>query len=110
MRSRHAYGEACDGNSVRVNKVAFRYRHAVTDKASPDRLFFVELLDAWGEVGPGCVPEKGYTVFGVEIGCRPILADNCGVIDWRERGARSQYGHTYHLSYCYYSDPERAYE
>lgn len=109
-KSRHAYGEACDGNSVQVNDVRFRYRHAVTYKGSPDRLFFVALLDAWGQSGPGCVPEKGYKLFGVEIGCRPILADNCGVIDWRERGAKSQYGRTYHLSYCRYGDAERAYE
>lgn len=108
--SRHAYAEACDGNSVRVNSVTFRYRRAVTHKDSPDRKFFVQLLDAWGEIGPGCIPQKGYAVSGVELSCRPILVDNCGVIDWRERGAKSQYGHTYHLSYCYYSDPERAYE
>lgn len=108
--SRHAYGEACDGKSVRVNSVTFSYRRAVTDAASPDRRFFVSFLDGWGVAGPGCVPEKGYVAFGYEIGCRPVLTDNCGVIDWRERGAKSQYGHTYHLSYCYYTDPARAYE
>lgn len=109
-KSRHAYSEACDGNYIQVNDNRFRYRRAVTDKLSTDRLFFVKFLDAWGTPGPGCVPERGYKVFGIEIGCRPILADNCGVIDWRERGARGQYGRTYHLSYCHYGDAQRAYE
>lgn len=108
--SRHAFAEACDGNSVRINDVTFSYRRAVRDETSADRTFFVAFLDGWGDVGPGCVPEKGYTILGNEIGCRPIMADNCGVIDWRERGADSQYGSTYHLSFCQYSDFERAYE
>jgi len=108
--SRHAYAEACDGSMVRVNGIKFSYRKAVRQAGSPDRKFFVSLLDAWGEVGPGCVPEKGYHVFGVEIGCRPVMADNCGVIDWRERGAKSQYGSTYHLSFCLYTNTQRAYE
>lgn len=108
--SRHAYGEACDGNAVTVNGVKFSYRRAVTDAGSKDRKFFVTFLDGWGDVGPGCLPDKDYEVMGVQVGCRPILADNCGVIDWRERGPKSQYGFTYHLSYCFYSDPERAYE
>ncbi len=108
--SRHGYGEACDGNQVRVNDVTFRYRRAVTDKGSADRRFFQSLLDAWGEVGPGCVPSRGYIMMGMNVGCKPVLLDNCGVIDWRERGSNSQYGHTYHLSFCYYTDPQRAYE
>ena len=109
-RSRHAYGEACDGSAVTVNKVKFSYRRAVTTKNSRDRRFFVTFLDGWGEIGPGCVPEKGYVVFGYEVGCRPVVADNCGVIDWRERGRMSQYGRTYHLSFCLYTDTARAYE
>lgn len=108
--SRHAFGEACDGNFIRVNDVTFSYRRAVRDETSPDRAFFVAFLDGWGDVGPGCVPEKGYTILGNEIGCRPVMADNCGVIDWRERGMDSQYARTYHLSFCQYSDFERAYE
>ncbi len=108
--SRHAYAEACDGSKIEVNGVKFSYRRAVRDATGADRKFFVTFLDAWGEVGPGCVPEKGYHVFGVEIGCRPVMADNCGVIDWRERGAKSQYGNTYHLSFCLYTDTQRAYE
>ncbi|MBX2806560.1 MAG: hypothetical protein KTR19_11360 [Hyphomicrobiales bacterium] len=108
--SRHAFAEACDGNRVRVNDVTFSYRRAVRDETSVDRAFFVTFLDGWADVGPGCIPEKGYTILGNEIGCRPIMADNCGVIDWRERGANSQYGSTYHLSFCQYSDFERAYE
>lgn len=109
-KSRHAYGEACDGNAVTINGTKFSYRRAVTDAGSRDRKFFVTFLDGWGDVGPGCVPDKDYEVMGMQVGCRPVLADNCGVIDWRERGRRSQYAHTYHLSYCFYSDPERAYE
>ncbi|MGI9522242.1 MAG: hypothetical protein ACR2PG_11390 [Hyphomicrobiaceae bacterium] len=109
-RSRHAYGEACDGSFITVNNIRFEYRRAVLDKNSSDRRFFVAFLDAWADIGPGCVPEKGYQVLGVAVHCRPIVADNCGVIDWRERGIRSQYGRTYHLSYCYYTDPKRAYE
>ncbi len=108
--SRHAYGEACDGSFVRVNAITFRYRKAVTDKESQDRRFFVAFLDGWGDLGPGCIPEKGYKVLGLNVGCRPILVDNCGVIDWRERGPRSQYGSTYHLSFCNYANPARAYE
>lgn len=108
-KSRHAFAEACDGNSVWINDVHFPYREAVK-QPGPIRRFYVTLLDAWGETGPGCIPEKGYTVMGIQLDCRPIPFDNCGVIDWRERGANSQYGHSYHLSYCYYTDPERAYE
>jgi hypothetical protein len=108
--SRHAFAEACDGNFVRVNDVTFSYRRAVRDDASADRAFFVTFLDGWGDVGPGCIPEKGYTILGNEIGCRPVMADNCGVIDWRERGMNSQYANTYHLSFCQYSDFDRAYE
>lgn len=108
--SRHAFAEACDGNSVRVNDVTFSYRRAVRDETSEDRAFFVTFLDGWADVGPGCIPEKGYTILGNDIGCRPVMADNCGVIDWRERGANSQYASTYHLSFCQYSDFERAYE
>lgn len=108
--SRHAYAEACDGNAVQVNDVTFNYRRAVRDEASQDRAFFITFLDGWGEIGPGCVPEKGYKLWGQDIGCRPILADNCGVIDWRERGTNSQYSSTYHLSFCQYSNFERAYE
>ncbi len=108
--SRHAYGEACDGSAVWVNGRQFDYRAAVRNAGSIDRKFFVSFLDAWGEIGPGCVPQKGYTVFGVEVGCRPIMSDNCGVIDWRERGPKSQYASTYHLSFCLYTNVERAYE
>jgi hypothetical protein len=108
--SRHAFAEACDGNFVQINEVRFDYRRAVRDEASADRAFFVAFLDGWGDVGPGCIPEKGYTILGNDIGCRPVMADNCGVIDWRERGADSQYASTYHLSFCQYSDFERAYE
>lgn len=108
--SRHAYAEACDGNAVVVNDIAFSYRRAARDEESVDHKFFTVFLDGWGEVGPGCIPEKGYTIFGNDIGCRPVWADNCGVIDWRERGPGSQYGMTYHLSFCQYSDLERAYE
>ena len=109
-KSRHAYGEACDGSAVTVNGTKFSYRRAVVDPDSVDRRFFVSFLDSWGEIGPGCVPERGFVFMGVRTDCRPVLADNCGVIDWRERGAKSQYGSTYHLSYCYYTDTERAYE
>ncbi len=108
--SRHAFGEACDGNAVRINDVTFSYRRAVTDENSVDRRFFVAFLDGWGELGPGCIPEKGYTIFGSRVDCRPVMVDNCGVIDWRERGANSQYGATYHLSFCQYSNFERGYE
>lgn len=108
--SRHAYAEACDGSWIWVNGVKFSYRRAVRDAASIDRRFFVTFLDSWGEVGPGCVPEKGFQMFGLTTDCRPVVADNCGVIDWRERGANSQYGSTYHLSFCYYTDTNRAYE
>jgi hypothetical protein len=108
--SRHAFAEACDGNYVQVNDVRFDYRRAVRDEASADRAFFVAFLDGWADVGPGCIPEKGYTILGSDFGCRPVMADNCGVIDWRERGANSQYASTYHLSFCQYSDFERAYE
>ena len=108
--SRHAYGEACDGNKITVNDQTFSYVQAVYDAESPDRRFFVAFLDAWGTVGPGCLPDKNYVVMGVNVGCRPVKADNCGVIDWRERGKDSQYGSTYHLSYCLYSNSNRAYE
>jgi len=108
--SRHAYAEACDGDKISVNGHTFHYTRAVHNPSSPDRRFFVAFLDAWGTVGPGCIPAKGYAVAGFKVGCRPVMMDNCGVIDWRERGSRSQYASTYHLSYCLYSDPNRAYE
>ncbi len=108
--SRHAYAEACDGSVVRVNGRTFSYRRAVHKPESPDRRFFVAFLDAWSTTGPGCVPQRGYQIAGVKIDCRPVMIDNCGVIDWRERGRRSQYASTYHLSFCRYIDPARAYE
>lgn len=108
--SRHAYGEACDGSYVKVNGVTFSYRRAVTNPGSKDRTFFVSFLDGWGTPGPGCIPDKNYRVLGMKVGCRPVVSDNCGVIDWRERGAAGPYGHTYHLSYCNYGNLERAYE
>ena len=109
--SRHAYGEACDGKSVTVNGTTFQYRRAVTDEASPDRRFFTVMLDGWGDVGPGCIPEKGYVVMGFEFGCRPVLVDNCGVIDWRERGAQKPVRPApITCRICLYTDPERAYE
>lgn len=107
--SRHAYGEACDGDKVTVNGITFDYRRAVRDAESPDRAFFVAFLDNWGVTGPGCDPRKPITLMGWKLNCTPIV-DNCGVIDWRERGARSQYGKSYHLSYCYLTDFKRAYE
>lgn len=107
--SRHAYAEACDGDKVTVNGVTFDYQRAVRDAASPDRAFFVAFLDNWGMTGPGCDPRQPTTIMGWEINCTPIV-DNCGVIDWRERGVKSQYGQSYHLSYCYLTDLERAYE
>lgn len=109
-KSRHAYGEACDGSKVRVNSVTFNYRTAVRKKRSVDRKFFIAFLDGWGDIGPGCRPKKGGKIFGYNVGCELIPVDNCGVIDWRERGRFSQYGSTYHLSYCFYTDPVRAYE
>jgi len=109
-KSRHSYAEACDGNKISVNGKTFDYQRAVNEPKSSDRRFFVAFLDAWGTIGPGCMPDKNYTVLGVNVGCRPIVADNCGVIDWRERGKNTQYGKTYHLSYCIYTDPARAYE
>jgi len=108
--SRHAYAEACDGSAVRVNNRTFSYRRAVNNPASPDRRFFVAFLNAWGTTGPGCIPQPGYKIAGIKIGCRPVFMDNCGVIDWRERGRRSQYGSTYHLSFCRYISVTRAYE
>jgi hypothetical protein len=60
--SRHAFAEACDGTFVQVNDVRFDYRRAVRDEASADRAFFVAFLDGWGDVGPGCIPEKGYKI------------------------------------------------
>ena len=109
-KSRHAYGEACDGSFVTVNSVKFAYRRAVRKKRSKDRKFFLAFLDGWGDIGPGCRPKKGASILGYNVGCELIPVDNCGVIDWRERGRLSQYGSTYHLSYCYYTDPLRAYE
>lgn len=109
-KSRHAYGEACDGSFVQVNSVRFSYRRAVRKSRSQDRKFFIAFLDGWGDIGPGCRPKKGASILGYNVGCELIPVDNCGVIDWRERGRLSQYGSTYHLSYCYYTDPERAYE
>ncbi|MEM8974883.1 MAG: hypothetical protein AAGD43_22720 [Pseudomonadota bacterium] len=109
-KSRHAFGEACDGNFVRINSVTFEYRTAVRKRRSQERKFFIAFLDGWGDIGPGCRPKKGAKIFGYDVGCELIPVDNCGVIDWRERGRLSQYGSTYHLSYCYYTDPLRAYE
>jgi len=108
-RSRHAYYEACDGNRVSVNGAVFDYRRAVRQPDSPDRAFFVAFLDNWGVLAPGCDPRTPSTFMGWDLNCTPII-DNCGVIDWRERGANSQYGQSYHLSYCYLTDPERSYE
>lgn len=109
-KSRHAYGEACDGRFVQVNSVRFEYRRAVRRRRGNDRKFFLAFLDGWGDIGPGCRPKKGAKILGYDVGCELIPVDNCGVIDWRERGRLSQYGSTYHLSYCYYTDPARAYE